>query len=220
MSGILAALYAREKTGTGQKVDACIYGTVIAMQPMEINFTSVSGVETRKAGRGHQFLQGVWGSFPTKDGWLCLAGVDDKRWPDFCRAMGIEHVRSEPEYSDNVIRNFHGTKIEQLLDEVFPTKTTDEWMGILTGIDILATPVQDYQDILNSEQALANGYITEIEHPQIGTVRVAGTPITLSETPLDTSNPPPELGQHSEEILLEAGYSWEDIARLRDTAAV
>ncbi len=220
LSGILAALYAREKTGTGQKVDACIYGTVIAMQPMEINFTSVSGVETRKAGRGHQFLQGVWGSFPTKDGWLCLAGVDDKRWPDFCRAMGVEHVLSEPEYSDNVIRNFHGTKIEQLLDEVFPTKTTDEWMGILTGIDILATPVQDYQDILNSEQALANGYITEMEHPQIGAVRVAGTPITLSETPLDTSNPPPELGQHSEEILLEAGYSWEDIARLRDTAAV
>lgn len=220
MSGILAALYAREKTGAGQKVDACIYGTVIAMQPMEINFTSVSGVETRKAGRGHQFLQGVWGSFPTKDGWLCLAGVDDKRWPDFCRVMGIEHVLSEPEYSDNVIRNFHGIKIERLLDEVFPTKTTDEWMEILTGVDILATPVQDYRDILNSEQALANGYITEMEHPQIGTVRVAGTPITLSDTPLDTSNPPPELGQQSEEILLEAGYSWEDIARFRDKAAV
>ena len=220
MSGILAALYAREKTGKGQKVDACIYGTVIAMQPMEINFTSVSGVETRKAGRGHQFLQGVWGSFQTQDGWICLAGVDDKRWPDFCRVLGIEHIVSEPEYSDNVIRNFRGVKIEQLLDEVFPTKTTAEWMEILTGVDVLATPVQDYQDILNSEQALANGYITEMDHPQIGKVRVVGTPITLSATPLDTSNPPPELGQHSEEVLLEAGYSWEDIARFREKGAV
>ena len=220
MSGILAALYAREKTGKGQKVDACIYGTVIAMQPMEINFTSVSGVETRKAGRGHQFLQGVWGSFQTQDGWICLAGVDDKRWPDFCRVLGIEHIVSEPEYSDNVIRNFRGVKIEQLLDEVFPTKTTAEWMEILTGVDVLATPVQDYQDILNSEQALANGYITEMDHPQIGKVRVVGTPITLSDTPLDTSNPPPELGQHSEEVLLEAGYSWEDIARFREKEAV
>ncbi len=220
MSGILAALYAREKTGKGQKVDACIYGTVIAMQPMEINFTSVSGVETRKAGRGHQFLQGVWGSFQTQDGWICLAGVDDKRWPDFCRVLGIEHIVSEPEYSDNVIRNFRGVKIEQLLDEVFPTKTTAEWMEILTGVDVLATPVQDYQDILNSEQALANGYITEMDHPQIGKVRVVGTPITLSDTPLDTSNPPPELGQHSEEVLLEAGYSWEDIARFREKGAV
>ncbi len=220
MSGILAALYAREKTGKGQKVDACIYGTVIAMQPMEINFTSVSGIETRKAGRGHQFLQGVWGSFQTQDGWICLAGVDDKRWPDFCRVMGIEHIVSEPEYSDNVIRNFRGVKIEQLLDEVFPTKSTAEWMEILTGVDVLATPVQDYQDILDSEQALANGYITEMDHPQIGKIRIAGTPITLSDTPLDASNPPPELGQHSEEVLLEAGYSWEDIARFREKEAV
>jgi len=220
MAGILAALYAREKTGKGQKVDACIYGTVIALQPMEINFTSVSGVETRRAGRGHQFLQGVWGAFQTKDGWICLAGVDDKRWPNFCRVMGIEHVLSDPEYSDNVIRNFRGAKIEKLLDEVFPQKTTDEWMKLLTSVDILATPVQEYQDILNSEQALVNGYISEMEHPQIGKVRVVGTPITLSETPLTTTNPPPELGQHSEEILLEAGFSWEDIAMLRDKEVV
>jgi crotonobetainyl-CoA:carnitine CoA-transferase CaiB-like acyl-CoA transferase len=93
-------------------------------------------------------------------------------------------------------------------------------MEILPGVDVLATPVQDYQDILNSEQALANGYITEMDHPQIGKIRVAGTPITLSDTPLDTSSPPPELGQHSEEVLLEAGYSWEDIARFREKEAV
>jgi len=220
MAGILAALYAREKTGKGQKVDACIYGTVIALQPMEINFTSISGVETRRAGRGHQFLQGVWGSFKTKDGWICLAGVDDKRWPDFCRVMGIEHVLSDPEYSDNVIRNFRGAKIEKLLDEVFPKQTTEEWMKLLTDVDILVTPVQEYKDILNSEQALANGYITEMEHPEIGKVRVVGNPITLSETPLNTQTPPPELGQHSEEILLEAGFSWEDIAAFRDKEVV
>ena len=221
MAGILAALYAREKTGKGQKVDACIYGTVIAMQPMEINFTSVSGgIETRRAGRGHQFLQGVWGSFKTQDGWICLAGVDDKRWPNFCRVMGIEHVLSDPECSDNVIRNFRGAKIEKVLDEVFPTKTTAEWMDLLNGVDILATPVQEYRDILNNEQALANGYITEIDHPQIGKVRVVGNPITLSETPLNTTTPPPELGQHSEEILLEAGFSWEDIAAFQEKEVV
>jgi len=220
MAGILAALYAREKTGRGQQVDACIYGTVIALQPMEMNFTGVSGIETRRAGRGHQFLQGVWGSFRTKDGWICLAGVDDKRWPNFCRVMGIEHVLTDPEYSDNVIRNFRGEKIEKLLDEIFPTKTIDEWMQLLTGIDILATPVQEYLDILNSEQALVNGYITEMDHPQIGKVRVVGTPISLSDTPLKTTTPPPELGQHSEEILLEAGFSWEDIAAFRDKEVV
>lgn len=220
LAGIVAALYAREKTGKGQKVDACIYGTVIAMQPMEINFTSISGLETRRAGRGHQFLQGVWGSFPTQDGWICLAGVDDKRWPDFCRVLGIEHVRDEHEYSDNVIRNFRGEKIEQLLDDVFPTKTTDEWMALLNAIDVLATPVHDYQDILNSEQALANGYISEMDHPQIGRVKVVGTPLSLSETPLSTTTPPPELSQHSEEVLLEAGFSWQNIAEFHTKEVV
>ncbi len=188
---------------------------------MEINFTSVSGgIETRRAGRGHQFLQGVWGSFRTKDGWLCLAGVDDKRWPHFCRVMGIEQVLADPECSDNVIRNFRGVKIERVLDEVFPSKTTNEWMDLLNSVDILATPVQEYRDILNNEQALANGYISEMEHPQLGKVRVVGNPITLSDTPLNTTTPPPELGQHSEEILLEAGFSWEDIATFREKEVV
>ena len=81
-------------------------------------------------------------------------------------------------------------------------------------------PVQEYRDILNSEQALANGYITEIEHPQIGKVRVVGNPITMSDTPLTTTALPPELGQHSEEILLEAGFSWEDIAAFREKEVV
>jgi crotonobetainyl-CoA:carnitine CoA-transferase CaiB-like acyl-CoA transferase len=220
MAGVLAALYARERTGRGQKVDACIYGTVIALQPMEINFTSISGVETRRAGRGHQFLQGVWGAFQSKDGWICLAGVDDQRWPRFCKVLGIEHVLDDPECSDNVTRNFRGEKMEKVLDEVFPTKTTAEWMTLLAQADILATPVQEYKDILRSEQALENGYITWMDHPEVGPVKVVGTPITMSETPLSTQTPPPELGQHTEAVLLEVGYTWEEIAHLREKEVV
>ena len=221
VSGILAALYAREQTGRGQRVDASIYGTMLALQPMEINFTSVSGgIETPRAGRGHQFLHGVWGAFRTKDGWICLAGVDDARWPNFCRVLGIEQAVSDPESADVVTRNYHGDKIERMLDLVFPSKTTDEWMSELERIDILVAPVQDYRDILTNEQALANGYITEMPHPELGTIRVVGNPVRLSETPLDATRPPPELGQHSEEILLEAGFSWQEIAQLRESDAL
>ena len=115
--GILAALVARERTGQSQKVNVSIYGTMIAMQGMEINYTSITGQEPERAGRGHQFLHGVWGAFPTKDGHICIAGVDDKRWPAFCRIMGIEELEKDPEYGDNVTRNFHGEKIQSVLKD-------------------------------------------------------------------------------------------------------
>jgi CoA:oxalate CoA-transferase len=219
MAGVLAALYAREKTGRGQQVSASIYGTVMALQPMEINYTSLSGKETERAGRGHQFLHGVWGAYRTADGWICLAGCDDQRWPRFCKVLGIEHLLEDPE-CDNVTRNFHGKKIESVLDGVFPRKTTAEWLKLLNEADILATAVARYEDLLASEQAAANGYIQSMDHPQMGPIRVVGNPIKLSETKLETANPPPELGQHSEEILLELGYDWETIGALREKQAV
>jgi crotonobetainyl-CoA:carnitine CoA-transferase CaiB-like acyl-CoA transferase len=218
LAGILAALFARERSGRGQRVDVSIYGTVMALQPMELNFTSISGIETPRAGRGHQFLHGVWGAFPTRDGFICLAGVDDKRWPAFCAALGIEHLRDDPVH-DNVTRNYHGTTISDVLDAEFPKRSTADWMERLTAIDVLAAPVASYQEVLASEQAAVNGYITEMDHPEIGKIRVVGSPIGLSETPVTPGGPPPELGQHTEEILLDAGYAWEEVETLRGNGA-
>ncbi|MGO9603315.1 MAG: CaiB/BaiF CoA transferase family protein [Candidatus Binataceae bacterium] len=219
-SGILAALVARERTGQSQKVDVSIYGTMIAMQGMEINYTSITGEETERAGRGHQFLHGVWGAFPTSDGHICIAGVDDKRWPAFCRVVGIEHLEKDPEYGDNVTRNFHGDKIQAVLDSIFPKKTSAEWLKDLNGADILATEVVDYRTMLKSEQARVNGYLKELDHPVAGKVLVTGTPVSINGEVETEARMPPEHGQHTEEVLLELGYSWEEIGTLRDSGAV
>lgn len=218
--GIMAALFSRERRGVGSKVDASIYGTMIAMQGMEINYTSITGQEPERAGRGHQFLHGVWGAFPTKDGWVCLAGVDEKRWPSFCRILGIQHLEKDPEYSDNVRRNFHGDKIQSVLDSIFPNKTTHDWLAELNEADILATEVVDYTRLLESEQARANGYLRELDHPVAGKVLVAGSPVQINGEIEKEARPAPEHGQHTEEVLLELGYSWEDIASLRESGAV
>jgi CoA:oxalate CoA-transferase len=219
-SGVLAALFARERTGKGQKVDASIYGTMIAMQGMEINYTSITGVEPERAGRGHQFLRGVWGAFPTIDGFICIAGVDEKRWPSFCKIVGIQHLETDPDYSDNVIRNFHGEKIQKVLDEIFPKKSSKEWLKELTDADILATEVVDYRTMLKSEQARVNGYLLELDHPVAGKVLVSGTPITINGEVTTAAEAAPEHGQHTEEVLLELGYTWEEIGALRDSGAV
>lgn len=218
--GILAALVARERTGTSQKVDVSIYGTMIAMQGMEINYTSITGQEPERAGRGHQFLHGVWGAFPTKDGHICIAGVDDKRWPAFCRIMGIEELEKDPEYGDNVTRNFHGEKIQSVLDLIFPKKTSKEWLAALNDADILATEVVDYRTMLQSEQARVNGYLKELDHPVAGKVLVTGTPVSINGEVETIAQMPPEHGANTEEVLLELGYSWEEIGSLRESGAV
>ncbi|HXW85337.1 MAG TPA: CoA transferase [Candidatus Binataceae bacterium] len=219
-AGIMAGLFARERTGEAQRVDSSIYGTMIAMQATEINYTSFSGLESGPAGRGaHPFLFGVWGAFPTRDGHICLGGVDDKRWTAFCRVMGIEHLEKDPDCAAHM-RNIRGHKIHAELDKIFPTRTTREWLAALTEIDVLVTEVASYKSILASEQARANGYLLEMEHPTAGNVTVAGSPLTFNSEIQHRSAAPPDLGQHTEEVLLELGYTWEQITRLREAQVI
>jgi CoA:oxalate CoA-transferase len=218
--GVLAALYARERTGEGQRVDASIYGTMIAIQGFELNYASMTGEEPARAGRGHPFLHGVWGAFRTRDGHICIAGVDDQRWPRFCKIMGIEHVQNDPECGDNATRNFHGDRIEAILDGIFPTKSTAEWLKELTDADILVTEVASHQQVLASEQARVNGYLMNLDHPAVGKMTVTGCPVTLNGEITHEAKPVAEHGQHTEEILLEAGYTWEEISALRDAEAI
>jgi len=217
--GVLAALFARERTGQGQRVDASIYGTMIAAQGFEINYAALTGEEPERAGRGHPFLHGVWGAFRTADGYICLAGVDDQRWPRFCKIMGIEELQNDPE-CDNVTRNFHGAKIQKVLDGIFPRKTTAEWLQELTAADILVTEVANHQQVLSSEQARLNGYLLDLEHPTAGRITVTGCPVTLNGEVAHEAQPAPEHGQNTEEVLLELGYSWEEIGALRDAQVV
>jgi crotonobetainyl-CoA:carnitine CoA-transferase CaiB-like acyl-CoA transferase len=218
-TGILAGLFARERTGEAQRVDVSIYGTMIAMQGWEVNYTALTGKEPRRAGRGHQFIHGLWGAFPTADGYIAIAGVDDRRWPAFCRILGIEYLLDDPEYGART-RTTHGEKLRDLVDTVLPRKTSAEWLADLNAADILATEVADYRSVLASEQARLNGYLRPMDHPMAGEILVSGTPITLNGEVQGPASPPPEHGQHTEEVLLEAGYEWDGIVALRESGAV
>ena len=119
-------------------------------------------------------------------------------------------------------RNAHGNgaELRDELDQIFPTRPTQEWLGALEADEILRGPIQNYDDIVDGDQALLNGYIQEVEHPEIGPIKIVGTPFGMSEARIEPRGPAPELGQHTEELLLDLGYSWADISRLRDDAVI
>lgn len=218
---ILAALRYRDQTGEGQTVDTSLYGTVIAMQAWEITQRSMSGTEIRRAGRTHSFaLSGAWGAFKTADGYICLAGVMPDQWERFCDVLAAPELRVDPRFSEPLVRGQHGDELQHELDAIIIRRPTREWLDVMEEAELLVAPVQTYDEILDGEQAAANGYIATVEHPVRGPLKIVGSPVSMSEARIEPRGPAPELGQHTEELLLELGYTWDEITELRSEEVV
>ena len=216
---VLAALYARERTGIGQRIDTSLFGSMIAAQAWEIQ-TYILGRRKRRSGRGHAYLPTIWRVFRTADGWAVVGGVGDDRWHDFCVAVAMPELEHNERFADGGSRIRNIDELYVLLDDKFLVKTTAEWMQVLEAHDMICAPAQEYEELLRDPQAIENEYLLEVEHPLNGPTQVVGQPWKFSETPTRIAPAAPELGQHTEELLLEFGYTWEDIAALREQKAI
>jgi crotonobetainyl-CoA:carnitine CoA-transferase CaiB-like acyl-CoA transferase len=216
---VMAALYARERTGAGQKIDTSLFGSAIAAQAWELQTFMMGGVR-RRSGRGHAYLPTIWRTFQTNDGWAVVGGVGDDRWPDFCAAVAMPELEDDARFNNGLVRIQNIDALYALLDDKFLVKTTAEWMEVLEKHDMICAPVQDYATLTNDPQALANAYFQQVDHPLAGPMQIVGFPWHFSETPATAAAAAPELGQHTEEILLDAGYTWEQISSLREAKAI
>jgi len=220
VSAILAALFARERQGIGQKVAVSLYGCLIVLQSWEIDHCSLSGKLPAKGGTSHPMLHEsgmIWGSFPTKRGDIVLGGLGGDRWSVFCELLGIDPgPAAEASASFTADKSAFRPLVEQKLRE----RAADEWVLLFRERDLMISKVNTYADILADPQARANGYIFEMDGVAKETARVVGSPFQLSGTPVQPQGPPPELGQHTEEVLLEFGYGWEDIGRWRESGII
>ena len=202
-------------------MDLSLYGAVIAMQAWEITHHALTGAPPPHAGRGHTLIQvGTWGVFPTADGHLSLAGVLPDRWAEFCELLGAPALGADARFATLEGLVEHAEPLRAALDEIFARRPTQEWLDVLEPADILVAPVHGYADVAQSEQARVNGYIQTLEHPSLGELPVVGAPIEMSGARIEPRGPAPELGQHTEEVLLELGYGWEEITRLRDDEVI
>ena len=218
VAGILAALLHREKGGGGQRVDVSLVGGMVYAQASEITYTLLSGENPDRTHSGHPIIRSLLHTVEAADGWIHVLSGTGPEWPGFARALGRPDLADDERFQAVMLTAEARAEVVAVLDESFPTKTVAEWEAILGELGVRYGLVRDYESIANDAAMFDNGYLRRVEHPD-GPRTVIGTPIRLSATPLAPAAVAPELGQHTEEVLLEHGFSWDDIESLRDRGA-
>ena len=213
VGGVLAALLARQRTGEGQRVTTSLIGGQIWAQAAEYTGCLLRGRPAGRSNRGHPLVPGLYAIFRTADGWIAVVGVVGPLRTTFFEVVG------RPELAERFAQPLYWEEekaaLFPLLDEAMSTATTAEWCERLQAAGIRYAPVRDHREVIADPNVWANGYFANVD----GTDVVAA-PVAFSATPARPPSSAPELGQHTEEVLLDLGYSWDDIAALQASGAI
>jgi crotonobetainyl-CoA:carnitine CoA-transferase CaiB-like acyl-CoA transferase len=221
--GVLAALLAREKTGSGQEVDASHLGSMAWLQGLGLSARLMLGRALPRVSRRYA-TNPLWNHYRCADGeWIALSMLQaDRYWVPLCEALEIPEAAHDPRFATMLDRMGNCAECVALLDATFARRPRAEWLDRLArGGDFIVSAVNSVDQLPDDPQIRANAYVTTFEHPAYGPTDVVGIPVRLSATPGTLRLPAPEFGQHTEQILVEElGYSWDDIARLREAEVI
>jgi crotonobetainyl-CoA:carnitine CoA-transferase CaiB-like acyl-CoA transferase len=217
--GVMTALLARERFGAGQEVDVSLLGAMSWLQGLSVASRLMLGGEMPRFSRRATFNP-LWNHYRCQDDrWIAFAMAQaDRWWGSFCKVLGREDLATDERFATMGARGSHAAECIALLDEIFAAQPSSEWARRLDeGGDFIFTLVNRVSDLPNDPQIRANGLIAAVEHPSLGKLEMLNLPIGLSETPASIRATAPEFGQHTEQVLVdELGYSWEEVAALRE----
>ena len=215
VAGILAALNARHESGLGQRIEVSLVGGQIWAQATEYTHYLLTGKIPGRSNLGHPLIPAAYRIFQTADGWIGLIGLSAEAKDVFFALVGRPEMAMDPRFDALLLSPEELKSLLAELEPIFLEKTTNEWCELLKEAGARFARVRNYAEVVADEGVWENEDFVEVKDASGESQRVVGTPIRMSATPLQPSATAPDLGQHSDEILSEVGYSAAQIEEFR-----
>jgi crotonobetainyl-CoA:carnitine CoA-transferase CaiB-like acyl-CoA transferase len=213
---IITALYMRERFGVGQEIHISILGTAIYLLYFNVLITQMGGFEVPRHKRSSEHP--LRNYYRCNDGrWLMMTLTPPERhWGPLCRALGHPELEQDPRFDTDAKRLENAEQLVRLFDDIFATRPRDEWLKVFAEYDLFCSGVNSVMELAQDPQVLENGYLVDFDHPTLGRIKIPGYPVDFSESWAGTTHAAPELGEHTEEVLMGLGeYSREEIEQFR-----
>ena len=216
---VASALHARERTGEGQVIDASMIGGQVALLSRQAARYFADGTVPKPEGNRHASIA-PYETFRASDGFVNVCCANNGLFERMCRALDLEELLDDARFADNGKRVAHRDVLSGLIAHRVGELTKADVVRRLREVNVPVGPISDLGEVFTDPVVRHLGLIAEMDHPQAGRVRAPGIPVRMSATPPSVRRHPPELGEHTDEVLAEIGYSAEEIAKLRADGAV
>jgi crotonobetainyl-CoA:carnitine CoA-transferase CaiB-like acyl-CoA transferase len=211
--GILAALEHRHKTGEGQHIDTSLVDAGVGLSVWEATqYFSGRGVPER-LGSAHR-MSAPYQAFGCADGFITIGAANDRTFRRLCEVLGHPEWADAPGFKTDELRIRHRADLAAKIESITLTEPRNDWLALLDANHIPCGPINDYAQVFQDPQVLARDMVVDVEHPTLGSIKTLGSPIKMSATPPDVRRRAPLLGEHTEDVLREAGFSENEIATL------
>jgi len=205
---VLAALFVRQRTGRGQRIETSLLRGVLALQ---------SGIAIDYPGKPTLMRENpTYRLYQGSDGqWFFVACGNQSFWVKLCTALGMQDFADDPRFASWLLRIQNSEALLPIIEKRFGEKPRAEWLEVLAAHDIPAAPVKTIQEFMNDPAVQHHDMVHEYDHPDVGRLRLIGQPLAFAGTPTRDPGPPPTLGQHTDEVLRELGYDATAVHDLR-----